>query len=87
MALNTITPLNPKGSKFEVYVECIYPIEREIQDTADTTRYAPYFNLHLELDSEDRIRKKSYDKGDHLNFLICSINFSVDAISQKLWFL
>ena len=46
------------------YVDRIYPIEPEIKDTTDTYRSASYLDLHLEIDSEGRLRTKLYDKRD-----------------------
>ena len=51
----------------------IYPIEFEIKDTTDTDRCASYIDLHLEIDSEGRLRTKLYDKRDDFNFL--NVNF------------
>jgi hypothetical protein len=45
-----------------MYADCHYPIEFEIQDTTDTDRSALYFDMHLEIDSEGRVRTKLYDK-------------------------
>jgi hypothetical protein len=42
----------------------IYPIELEIKDTTDIDRSASYIDLHLEIDSEGRLRTKLYDKRD-----------------------
>jgi hypothetical protein len=36
--------------------------ELEIKDTTDTDRSASYLDLHLEIDSEGRLRTKLYDK-------------------------
>ena len=49
-------------SKFGDFVDRIYPIELEIKDTTDTTRSPSYLDLHLEIDSEDRLRTNLYDK-------------------------
>jgi len=52
-----------------------YPIELEIKDTTDTDRSVSYLDIHLEIDSEERLRTKLYDKRDdfNLNFpFICS---------------
>ena len=38
----------------------MYPIELEIKDTTDTDSSASYLDLHLEMDSEDRLRTKFY---------------------------
>jgi hypothetical protein len=51
----------------------IYPIELEIKDTTDTARSALY--LHLEIDSEDRLKMKVYDKRDDFNFPIVEFPF------------
>ena len=34
----------------------------EIKDTTGTARFASYLDLHLEIDSENRLRTKCYDK-------------------------
>ena len=44
------------------------------KDTTDTDRSDPYIDLHLEIDSEVRLRMKLYDKRDDFNFLI--VNFA-----------
>ena len=81
---------------------CIYPIELEIKDTRDTDRSVSYLDLHLDIDSEGRLRTKLYDKRNEFNFpivnfpFICSnipaapaygVYLSVDTIFQSLWFL
>jgi hypothetical protein len=55
---------------------CYYfSFEHEIKNTTDTDRSASYLDLHLEIDSERRIRKKLYDKKDDFNFLIVNFPF------------
>jgi hypothetical protein len=56
--------LSPKISRFGDFVDHIYPINLEIKNTTDTYRYASYLDLHLEIDSERRLRTKPYDKRD-----------------------
>jgi hypothetical protein len=92
--------LSLNNFRFGNFVDRIYPIELEKKDTTDTDRSASYLDLHLEIDSEGRIRTKLYDKRDDFNFpivnfpFICSnipaawsIYFSDDMIFQSLWFL
>ena len=67
--------LSLNNSRFGDFVDRIYPIEVEIKDTTDTYRSASYLDLHLEIDSEGRMRTKLYDKRDDLNFPI--VNFSL----------
>jgi len=57
------------------FVDRIYPIELEIKDTTDTYRYASYLHIHLEVDSDGRLRTKLYDKRDDLNFPIVDFPF------------
>ena len=52
-------------------VDRFYSIE--IKDTTDAARSASYHDIHLEIDSEGRIRTKLYDKRDDFNFPI--VNF------------
>ena len=56
------------NSRFGDFVYRIYPIEFEIKNTTDTDRSASYLDLHLETDSEERLRTKLYDKRDYLIF-------------------
>ena len=57
-------------SRFGDFVDRIYLIELEIKDTTctDADRSASYLDLHLEIDSEGRLRTKLYDKRDDFNF-------------------
>ena len=57
---NVVLSLN----KFVDYVDDFYPIELEIMDTADTAWSAPNqdLNCNLEIDHEDQLRTKFYDK-------------------------
>ena len=55
------------------FADRIYPIELEIKDTKDTDRSVWYLNLHLEIDSEGRLRTKLYDNREDFNLTI--VNF------------
>jgi len=57
------------------YVDPIYPIDPEINDTTDTNMSASYLDLHLEIDSEGRLRTKLYDKRNGFNFPIVNFRF------------
>jgi hypothetical protein len=67
--------LSLNNSKFGDFGDRIYPIELEIKDTTDTDRYFPYLDLHLEIDSEVRLKTKHYDKRDAFNFPIVNFPF------------
>ena len=67
--------LSLNNSRFGEIVDRIYPIELEIKDTTDTDRSASYLDLHLEIDSEGRLRTKFYDKRDDFNFPIVNFPF------------
>ena len=54
--------LSLNNSMFGDIVDRIYPIELEIKDTTDTDRSASYIDLHLEIDSEGRLRTKLRQK-------------------------
>jgi hypothetical protein len=56
--------LSLHNSKFGDFVYQIYPIELEIEDTINIPSSVSYFDLHLEIDSERRLRTKIYDKRD-----------------------
>jgi hypothetical protein len=67
--------LSLNNSRFGVFVDRIYPIELEIKDTTDTNTSASYLDLHLEIDSEGRLRTKLYHKRDDFNFPIVNFPF------------
>jgi len=56
-------------------VDRIYSFELEIKDTTDTDTSASYLDLHIEIDSEGRLRTKLYDKRDYFNFPIVNFPF------------
>jgi len=55
-------------SKFDDYIDLIYHIELEIKYTTDIARYTSYLDLHIDNDSESRVREKLKDKRDDFNF-------------------
>ena len=56
--------LSLNNSRLGDFVDRIYPIELEIKNTTDTDTSASYIGVHLDIDSEGRLRTKLYDKGD-----------------------
>ena len=67
--------LSSNNSRFGNFVDRIFSIELEIRDTTDTDRYASYLDIHLDIDSERRLRTKHYDKRDDFNFPIVNFPF------------
>ena len=75
--------LSLNNSRFGDFVDHIYLIELEIKDTTYTDRSASYLDLHLEIDSEGRLRTKLYDKRDDFNFPIVNFPFKYVATFQQ----
>ena len=69
------------NSMFCDFVDRIYPIEIEIMNTKNTARSASYLDLHLEINSEGRLRTKLYDKKEDFNFPIGTFPFICSNIS------
>ena len=67
--------LSLNNSRFGDVFHSIYPIELEIKYTIDTDRSASYLDLHLEIDSDEHLRTKPYDKRDDFNFPIVNFPF------------
>ena len=67
--------LSRMNSRFGDFVDHIYPINLEIKDITDTDIAAAYLDLHLEIDSERRLRTKIYDKRDDLNLPVVNFSF------------
>jgi hypothetical protein len=55
--------LSLDNSRFVDFPDRIYTIEFEIKNTTYTDRSASYLALHLEIDSDGRLKTKFYDKG------------------------
>jgi hypothetical protein len=72
-----IDVLSLNDSRFGDFVDRIYPIELEIKDTH---RYRNP-DLHLEIDSEGRLKTKLYDKRDDLNIPIVNFSFICNNIA------
>jgi hypothetical protein len=62
-------------SRFGDFVDGIYPIELEVEDTTYTDRSVSYLDLHLEIDIEEGLRTKFPDKKKDLNFPIVNYPF------------
>ena len=67
--------LSLNNSRFGGFVDRIYPIDLEIKDITYTDISAAYLDLHLEIDSEGRLRTKTYDKRDDLNLPVVNFPF------------
>jgi hypothetical protein len=80
--INDVLSLN--NSRFGYFIDRIYPIELEIKDTTYTNRSASYLDLHLEIDSEGRLRTKLYDRRDDFNFPIGNFPFICSNIPAAL---
>jgi hypothetical protein len=67
-------------SRFGDFVDRIISHELEIRDTTNTDRSASYLDLHLEIDSQGRLRTTLYDKRDDFNFPIVNFPFICNNI-------
>ena len=67
-------------SWFDDFVDRSNSLELEIKDTTDTDRSDSYLDLHLEIDSEGRLRTKLYDKRDDFKFAIVNCPFTCSNI-------
>jgi len=72
------------NSRLGDFVDRIYPIELEIKDTTNTDRAASYLDIHLDIDSEGRLRTKVYGKRDDFNFPIVNLPFICSNIPAVL---
>jgi hypothetical protein len=61
------------------------PIELEIKDTTDTDTSASYLDLHLTIDSEERLIMKPSDKRDYFNIPIVNFPFICSNIVTQIF--
>ena len=59
----------------------VLSIKLEIKNITDTALSDPYLDLHIEIDNENRLRKKHYDKRYNFNFPIVNFPFITRIIS------
>ena len=76
--------LSLNNYRFDDFVDRINSIEVEIKDTSNTNRSASYLDLHLEIDSEGRLRTKPYNKRDDFKFPIVNFPFICSNIPAAL---
>ena len=67
--------LSLNNPRFGDYLDSIYPEELEIKDTTDTPKYSNYLDLRLEINDENKLSTKLYDKRDDFNFPIVNFPF------------
>ena len=75
--------LSLNNSKFGDYINEIYPEELEIKETTDNSTSSSFLDLLLEFDNDNRLRVKTYDKRDDLNFNIVNYPFLCGNIPQS----
>jgi len=66
--------------RFGAYVDHIYPIQLEIK--ANTTMFAPYLDIPLQIDSASRLRTKLYDNRHYFIFPIVYSQFICSNIPE-----
>ena len=72
--------LSLNNSRLGDFADSIYHIELEIKDTTNTDRSAWHLDLHIDIDSEERLRTKLYDKRYDFNFPIVNFPFKSSNI-------
>jgi len=70
-----IDHMSLNNSRLGDYVDDIYLIELEINDTTDAACPVSYLVLSQDIDREYQWRTKLYDKRDDLNFQIVKVSF------------
>ena len=60
-------------TKFNDYIDVIYPKEFEIKDTTDAPKLANYIDLNLEFDEDGKLFARLYDKRDDFDFHIVNL--------------
>ena len=76
--------LSLHNSQLSDFVDPIYPIEHEIKDTTDIANSASYLDLHLEIDSEKRLRTKLYHRRNAFNFPLWTFHWYVATLQHHL---
>ena len=64
-------------------MDFIYPAELEIKDTTDSSMSASYLDLTLEIDQDQHLTTKIYDKHDDFDFSIVNFPFLCSNIPES----
>ena len=75
--------LSLNNPKFGDYVDFIYPAELEIKDTTDSILSASYLDIMLEIDKDQHLTTKIYDKRDDFDFSIVNFPFLCSNIPES----
>ena len=74
--------LSLNNSRFGDYIDFIYPEELEIKDTTETSMCASYLDILLEIDKNQHLTTRLYDKRDDFNFPIVNFPFLCSNIPE-----
>ena len=66
--------LSLHNSRVGDFVDRIYPIELEIKDITNTTRFASHLVLHLEINIDSLLRMNLYAKKRQFQFFHCELS-------------
>jgi hypothetical protein len=66
--------LSINNDQFHSYVDYIYHSELEVKDTTESSTYASYLDVLLNIDADRKLITQLYDKQDDFSFTI--VNFS-----------
>jgi hypothetical protein len=80
--IDDVLPLT--NSRLGDFVYHIYPIYVEIKDTTDTDRSVTHLDLHLNIDSEERLRTKLYDNRQYFILPFVTFHLYVATFQQHL---
>ena len=75
--------LSLNNSKFDGYIDLIYPKELEIKDTTNAHNYSNYLDLRLEINDEGKLSTSLYDKRDDFNFSIVNFPYLSSNIPES----
>ena len=62
-------------SKFNDYIDVIFPKELEFKDTTDDPKWTTYLDLHLGFDEDGKLFTRLYDRRDDFDSPIVNFKY------------
>ena len=83
ISLLTFAILNLNNTKFNDYIDVLYPEDLENKDTTYAPKWTNYIDLRLEFDEDGKLYTRHYDKRVDFDFPIVNLSYLSSNIPES----